>query len=453
MAGSLGNLFFKIGADVKDAATGITQIERKIQDLSKSFGSLGKGLFAAASFAGVVDVARQAIQASIQLEKAFLKIKNLTDSSAADMKLYKASLSGISSSLGVSINDLADGLYNITSAGASGARALETLEIAAKGAAVGMGTTEEIAKTITSTINAYGENNLTAARAAEVFFKTTKSGALDIKELTGTMANVTPLASALGVSLEQVGAFLATVSLKGTNASEAVTQLAGIFNAIINPSEEARRILKAMGLSMDELQAMIRTDFRGALLELEKGFAGSTEAMAKFFGRKEPIIGFLSVVGGSAAKYGSILEDIGKNTTLLDAATKEAMNTIEGRWNRAVAVWKKALLVLGDILATSTLIATEAPSYLDEAANLEKVNEAIRQQRKEVIGLIAEKNKLANRFGAGNTYNLLSAPGGPTAQGLFNPLPGPKVDTKLIDDYSRLRKEIDKLFESKLKIQ
>lgn len=448
MAGSLGNLFFKIGADVKDAATGITQIERKIQDLSKSFGTLGKGLFAAASFAGVLDVAKQAIQASIQLEKAFLKIKNLTDSSAADMKLYKASLSGISSSLGVSINDLADGLYNVTSAGASGARAIQTLEIASKGAAVGMGSTEEIAKTLTSTLNAYGENNLTAARAAEIFFKTTKSGALDIKELTGSMSSVTPLASALGVSLEQVGAFLATVSLKGTNASEAVTQLASIMTAIINPSSEAKRVMDAIGLSMDELQAMIKADFKGAMLELEKRFAGSAEAMAKFFGRKEAVIGFLSVIGGSAAKYGSILEDIQKDTSLLDAATEEAMNTIEGRWNRAVAVWKKALIVLGDILATTTLIATDAPSYLDEAANLEKVNEAIRQQRKEVIGLIAEKNKLANRFGAGNTYNLLSAPGGPTAKGLFNPLPGPKVDTKVIDDYSRLRAEIYKLFNS-----
>lgn len=445
MAGSLGNLYFKIGADVRDAVSGINKIEKQIGQFQRSLGSLGKGLLGAASFAGVIDIARQAIQSSIQLEKAFLKIKNLTDSSATDLKLFKSSLSGISSTLGVSVNDLADGLYNITSAGATGARAIQTLEIAAKGAAVGMGSTDEIAKALTSTLNAYGENNLTAARAAEIFFKTTKSGALDIRELTASMSNVTPLASALGVSLEQVGAFLATASLKGTQASEAITQLASILNSIINPTQEARKIMDAIGLSMDDLQAMIKTDFRGAMLELEKRFGGSAEAMAKFFGRKEAVIGFLSVVGGSAAKYGSILQDIQKDTALLDKATDEAMNTLEGRWNKAVAIWKNALTVLGDILATTTLIAVEKVSYLDEAGGIEKVNDAIRQQRREVIGLIAEKNKLANRFSSGNTYGILGAPGGPTAQGLVNPAAGPQVD-EAIDKYSKLRQEIEKLF-------
>jgi len=449
---SLGNLYFKIGADVKAATTAINSVERQIAGLSKNFGSLGKVFFSGLSAAGILELGKQALVASSQFEKAFLKIKNLTDSSTQDIVRYKAELSKISSTIGVSLNDLADGLYTITSAGASGSRAIETLGIASKAAAVGMGSVEDVSKALTATINAYGEENLSAAKAAEIFFKTTKSGSLDVKELTNSMSNVTPLAAALGVNLEQVGAFLATVSLKGTAASEAVTQLASIMNAIINPSTEAKKVMDAIGLSMDELQAMVKTDFRGAMLELEKRFEGSAEAMAKFFGRKEAVIGFLSVTGDAAKKYGQILADNTKDTTLLEAATKDALDTIEGRWNKAVAVWGNALKILGDILATTTLIAVEKVSYLDEAAGIEKVNEAIRQQRRDVIALISEKNKLTNRFASGNTYGVLGAPGGPTAQGLVNPLTGPKIDDTQIDKYSKLRAEIDKLFSTNEKV-
>lgn len=350
MAGSLGNLFFKIGADVKDAVSGINQIERQIGTFQKSLGSLGKGLLGGLTAAGILEIGKQALQASAAFETAFLKIKNLTDSSAADIEKFKTSLGGISRSAGVSINTLADSLYGITSSGATGARALETLEIAAKASAVGMGTTDEVAKALTSTINAYGESNLSAAKAAEIFFKTTKSGSLDMRELTASMSNVTPLAAALGVNLEQVGAFLATASLAGTSASEAVTQLASIFNAVIAPSEQAKKIMDAMGISMNQLQAMIRTDFRGALLELEKGFNGNAEAMAKFFGRKEAVIGFLTVTGQAAGKYGDILKDNIKATVLLDSASKESLTSMEGQWNAAKAIIDNTSLSVGEML-------------------------------------------------------------------------------------------------------
>ena len=390
MAGSLGNLFFKIGADVKDAVTGISQIERQIATFQRSLGSLGKGLLGGLTAAGILEIGKQALKASAEFETAFLKIKNLTDSSTADIEQFKTSLGGISRSAGVGINTLAQSLYGITSSGATGTRALETLEIAAKASAVGMGTTDEVAKALTSTINAYGESNLSAAKAAEIFFKTTKSGSLDVRDLTASMSNVTPLAAALGVSLEQVGAFLAAASLAGTGASEAVTQLASIFNAVIAPSEQAKKIMDAMGISMNQLQAMIRTDFRGALLELEKGFNGNAEAMAKFFGRKEAVIGFLTVTGQAAGKYGDILKENIAQTTLLDAASKESLNSMAGKWNRINAQAENFVLYLGDGIANlyemlsiqgkiaSSIFKTGLSAFFPEAKNdIKNLNDVI----------------------------------------------------------------------------
>lgn len=377
---SLGNLFFKIGADVREATSAINKVESQIRKASSTFGSLGKTFFAGLSAAGLLEIGKKAIQASNEYEKAFLKIKNLTDSATKDIEIYQRSLGKIATTAGVPIQELADGLFDITSAGLTGAKALEALEIAAKGAALGMGSTQEIAKSITGVLNAYSSTNLTAARAAEILFNTTKQGAIDINELTTTLANVTPLAAALGVNLEQVGAFLATVSLNGTKASEGVTQLASILNAVINPSTEAKKILDSMGISMVQLQQVIKTDLREGLLILEKGFNGNTEAMAKFFGRKEAVIGFLSAVGQNAEKYGQILQGNIDVTNNFEKASEEALSTLESRWKKFTVNIGILLKALGDTSKQILVGATSYSDYSDEAGNVAKISEEIRRR-------------------------------------------------------------------------
>lgn len=368
--GSLGNLFFKIGADVREAISAIQKVEGQIQRTAKSFGSLGKGLLAGFSAAGLFEIGKQAVQASNEFERAFLRIKNLTDSATKDIDLYQRSIGKIATTAGVSINDLANGLYDITSSGLSGAKALETLEIAAKGAAIGMGSTQEIAKSITGVLNSYSSTNLTAARAAEILFNTTKQGAIDINELTTSLSNVTPLASALGVNLEQVGAFLATVSLQGTRASEGVTQLASILNAIINPTSEAKQILDSIGISLSDLQKVVSSDLRQGLLLLEKGFDGNTEAMAKFFGRKEAVIGFLSAVGANSAKYGQILSGNIALTKNFENASEESLSTLDAKWKKFTASMSVAWNALGDSIKGILLIPGEIIRTFKELGNL-----------------------------------------------------------------------------------
>lgn len=345
----IGNLIIGIGADVKGVLSSIQTIEGAIGKFSKNFGSLGKGLATTFAASQIIEFGRQALIASAKYETAFLQIKNLTDTSAADLGRFNTKVRELSGVVGVPALELAKGLYTVTSAGALGEQALQNLEIAAKASALGMGETNSIARTLTGVINAYGKENLSAARTAEILFKTVKLGAIDVGELTGVISNVTPLAAQLGVTMEEVGAFLSTVSLNGTNAGEAVTQLRSLLDSIINPSEQAAKLLKQMGTSSNELQQVIREKgLREALLLLKEGFNGNNEALSKFTGRKEATIGFLSVMGQQLGRYGEILEETKLKTNGFERATVEALNSSEGRWNQFKANISTASLDLGD---------------------------------------------------------------------------------------------------------
>ena len=132
---AIAKLLIKFGADIREVTGAVAKVESEIGKISKSFGSLGRTFLGGASAAALLDIGKNAIIASSKFESSFLKIKNLTDSTAADLGLFKKSLSGISNEVGKPIADLVDGLYSITSAGLLGQAALDTLRIAAKASA------------------------------------------------------------------------------------------------------------------------------------------------------------------------------------------------------------------------------------------------------------------------------------------------------------------------------
>lgn len=353
---SIGRLTVQIGADVRGINEGLNRVNAQLNTFGKNLGGIGKGFATAVVVERLSALGKEAIQMSSKFESAFLKIKNLTDTTASDLKLFNTEVRKISANVGVSTLDLSQGLYNVTSAGLTGKAALEALEISAKGAAIGMGNTDEIAKALSGTLNAYGPANLSAARAAEILFKTTKQGAIDISELTSSLSGVTPLAAKMGVSLEEVGAFLATVSLNGTSASEGVTQLASILDSIIKPSSQAKEVLEQMGVSLDELKNVIKTKgLREGLLLLEKGFRGNEEAMAKFFGRREATLGFLGALGASSQKYGDILNENIKDTDLFGAAFSDVAKSSAQKWAVLTAVIDNLKLKIGDDLKAAIL--------------------------------------------------------------------------------------------------
>ena len=131
---------------------------------------------------------------------------------------------------------------------------MEVLKAAAKGSAVGLGETKEIARATTAVIQAYGKENINAARAADILTATVREGNLEASELAPVLGRVIGLSSQLGISFEDVGASVATFTRLGVDSAEAITGLRGIMNALIKPTQEGEAALSRYGMSMKSLR-------------------------------------------------------------------------------------------------------------------------------------------------------------------------------------------------------
>ena len=325
-----------------------------LKGLKDAEGALGKfgtvagriGLAVGAAFAGVV---AGGVKMAADFETEFAKIEGLVGVTGRELDELREAARRLGPQFGKSGQEAAEALFFITSAGLTGSDAVNVLEASLKGAAIGLGETRVIADLATSAVNAYGEANLDGATAVDVLAEAVRLGKLEPAQLAGSMGQVLPIASAMGVSFEEVGAVMAAMSRTGTDAAAASTQLRGIMTALLNPTSSAERALRGMGTSSETLRNSIRE--RGLLRTLEdltKNFEGNDAAAASVFGNVRALSGVLDLFGENSATTIDILEQMTDGVGILDEAFAITEETVGFKTARAFETLKSIMMDVGD---------------------------------------------------------------------------------------------------------
>jgi len=187
-------------------------------------------------------------------------------------------------------------LYDIVSAGFTDtARAQEVLTAAMIDGKAGLTDAKTAASTLVGVINAYGQENLSAQRASDILFQTIKEGITTFPELAQEIGNVTSIAAAAGISFEEVGAAMATMTVRGIKTPEAVTALRGAITGLLDPAKEVKEKMAELGIEVNA--STLKND--GLIKTLEKIFQaadGDTEAIAKMIPNVRALAGVLALM-------------------------------------------------------------------------------------------------------------------------------------------------------------
>ena len=112
--------------------------------------------------------------------------------------------------------------------------------MSAKASAAGLGETKNIADLVTSAVNVYGKETLSAAGATDILVAGVREGKAEAAEFAMSLGRVIGDANELGVSFDEVTATVASLTRTGINAAESTTQLRAILKGLTRPSKEAR---------------------------------------------------------------------------------------------------------------------------------------------------------------------------------------------------------------------
>lgn len=192
--------------------------------------------------------------------------------------------------------ELADGFYQIASAGVAGAVALDVLKASAEGAAIGLGSTNVIADISTSVLNAYGDSAGNAFQVTNTLAEAVRIAKGEAADFAPVLGRLLPVAKNLGISFSDVAGSAALLTRNGLSASEATTQLRGLFNSFIKPSVQARKELDRVGLSSTQLLAQLQGgDFIGALGRIKTAFGNDQLGLGRLFRNQQGLNAFLTL--------------------------------------------------------------------------------------------------------------------------------------------------------------
>lgn len=303
-----------------NSATAITQ---PVADFTVAALKLEAGILAA----GAAMVAFS-IKSAGDFDVAFKQISTLFDASESDLADFKNAILDYSSTSSKSLEDITN---SISAAVGSGVKWSDSIALIATAEKLATATRAELKGTtevLVSTMNAYGIQTADAGKVSDLFFKIIADGKIEMDDLSQYLANITPISSAAGVSLEEVGGAIATLTAAGMQPSTAIDALKSAISNIIKPSQQATTTAAELGIEFNA-SALKSKGLAGVLDDVAKATGGSTEKMALLFGDVTGLASVLSLTGPLADKFKDSVAGMGDSAGAVAAAFAKMTGSVE----------------------------------------------------------------------------------------------------------------------------
>lgn len=134
---------------------------------------------------------------------------------------------------------------------------------------------------MTAAMNAYGMTAEDVSEVSNNFFKIVKYGKASGEQLANSFGQVSPTAKTLGVSLDELGAAIASIT-KIQPTRVAITGLNNMLSKIMKPTRESASAIEKLGVDLS-YSAVHTKGFVNVLKEVHDALGGNMEAIRNIF--------------------------------------------------------------------------------------------------------------------------------------------------------------------------
>lgn len=301
----------------------------------------------------------------------------------------------LSDGTGIAADQLGSSLYNALSAGIPAtddmSEALDFLDKSAQLAKAGFTDIDTAMSATVKTLNAYGMGVEETDRIQKILMQTQNMGIVTVDELGSVLSQVTPTASAMGVSFEQVGAGLAVMTANGTPAAQATTQLNGLFAELGKSGtiasvnlEKAAEGTKYAGKSFQDLMA--EGVPLNEVLDLIGNYADESGlSMLDMFSSIDAGKAALSISGQNTEKFTNALSAMGTETDVVGEAFDKVTGTTSEKFNKILNELKNTAI---DLFLQMQPLITEALPVLQSL--IEQLAPPLMQLASDLLPVLGE---------------------------------------------------------------
>jgi len=342
-------------APLRRATAQMTQAGRtgseSFKGVSKALGAVATGLGIVTSVTAGVAAAFSSVNKAMDFEAQLSSIKALTGASSAEMEQMSKLALDMGAQTKYSALEAAQGIEELLKSGLTPAQVqaggLESALNLATAGGLGLADAAEIMSTA---LNAYKRDALSAEQASNILAGTANASATGVQELRYSLAMVSAVAAGVGMSFKDTNTALGLFANNGLKGSDAGTSLKTMLSNLQPTTKEQIALFKKLGL-MTESGANAFFDANGKLKSLEE-IAGLLRKSLGGLTDQQRMLALETMFGSDAIRAATILFNEGSEgvrdfqaemtkVSAMDVA-KEKMNNAAG----AVEQFKGALETL-----------------------------------------------------------------------------------------------------------
>ena len=341
---SLGNAVLKLTADDKGLTKNLLSAKQKVQKAGADMVKVGAGL---AAFGAASAVAfGSAIKSASDFQLGITNITNLLGSEGLkSTQMFSDGIKDISVQFGQTKESLTASLFDIVSAGTDLSDSMEFLAASAELANAGLTSTNITTSALLTTMAAFEDSVTSAADASDFLFSVQKFGRTTLEEVASSLGKLAPMASLAGLSLEDMGAAIATVTLSGISTKEVMTSLQALMKTFIDPTEDAIEAASELGFELNA-NALQGDNFARTLKKISKG---SIEQINAISGSVEAFKALAPIVT-DVSKFEEIRLGIQERSGVVTSAANEINKTFSKQMDILRETIGSLVLTIGETL-------------------------------------------------------------------------------------------------------
>lgn len=306
----------------------------------------------AAVGAAAVAAGAKGVKEFASFEKGMREVFTLVPEASGEMKQeLMGDIREFSTEMGVATNESVPALYQAISAGVPEDNVFDFLETAQKAAVGGVTDLTTSVDGLSSVVNAYGDDVISAEEASDLMFTAVKEGKTTFEEMSSTLYNVLPSASSLGVEFEDVTAAIASMTAQGTPTAQATTQIRQALNELSKDGSDAATVFEQM--AGQSFKSFIKEggNMQEAFAVMEKAAEEQDTSVKNLFGSIEAGQAVMALTGKGAEGFKENLDEMGNSAGATEDAYDEMEQSLSRSFDKLKAAMGEVWLTVGEELA------------------------------------------------------------------------------------------------------
>lgn len=354
----------------KNAAKEVQNFQNNTNSTMSTVGqvatSAGKTLTKAVTLP-IVGIGVAAAKVGGDFEAQMSRVKAISGATGSSFDELRQQAIDLGAKTAFSAKESAAGMENLASAGFDSKEIMKAMPGLLDLAAVSGGDVALASENAATALRGFNIDAGQSGHVADVFARAAADTNAEVGDMGEAMKYIAPVASSMGLSLEETAAAIGIMSDAGIKGSQAGTTLRGALSRIAKPTDEMKSKMDELGLSFYDSEGKMKPlkDQVGMLKNAFKGLTPEQKqnALVTLYGQ-ESLSGMMALIDKGPDKLGKLTDSLKNSDGAADKMAKTMQDNMNSSLEQMMGAFESAAIVVQKVLAPAVRKVADAVSGL-----------------------------------------------------------------------------------------